>query len=140
MTASGSGSAAAALKRKSHESGAGRFIDFIYNSPEAMKKRADAHFTIVATENQRLTGVIEIRNNRHISLLFVLPEFQGKGIGRNLWTKALQRIQETDSDIRELTVSSSLYAIAVYERFGFQRKGGEQVANGLRFFPMVLNT
>ena len=110
-----------------------------YNNPEAMTRRSENHFSMVATTDRRIVGIIEMRNRRHISLLYVLREFQGMGIARALWTLAFRKCREEDPAPLEFTVSSSDYATAVYEKFGFRRTAESKIVNGLRFVPMTLN-
>ena len=84
-----------------------------------------------------VVGMIEMRRNRHVSLLFVEQEFQGKGVGGELLGRALELCRRTDSQIREVTVNSSPNAVKAYERMGFQSTGGEQNISGVRSVPMV---
>jgi len=51
-----------------------------------------------------------------IRALFVLPQFQGKGIGKNMFKFMLENIQGTPS---LNLVASNLPAKKLYERFGF---------------------
>ena len=110
-----------------------------YNRPEEMIRRSSAdHFVLVATEQWKIIGVIEIRNNRHVSLLFVASDFHRQGIARQLWDRAFQKSRDTDPAVREFTVNSSPYAVPIYEKLGFRRTSPEQIHNGLRFVPMTL--
>jgi GNAT superfamily N-acetyltransferase len=110
-----------------------------YNRPEEVIRRSSAdHFVLVATKKRKIIGVIEIRNNRHVSLLFVASDFHGQGIGRQLWDRAFQKSRDVDPAGREFTVNSSPYAVPIYEKLGFRRTSPEQIHNGLRFVPMTL--
>jgi len=110
-----------------------------YNRPEEMIKRSNSgHFALVAADAQSVIGIIEIRNNRHISMFFIAQGFQGKGIGRQLWHYALKKSQDADNSVREFTVNSSPYGVPIYEKLGFCKTSPEQVRNGLRFIPMTM--
>jgi|SRR6516162_297413 predicted GNAT family N-acyltransferase len=110
-----------------------------YNRPEEMIKRLRAgHFALLATAKRKIVGVIEIRNNRHVSLLFVAPEFHGQKIATQLWHRAFRKSRAADATVREFTVNSSPYAVPIYEKFGFRQTSPEQTHNGLRFVPMNL--
>jgi GNAT superfamily N-acetyltransferase len=110
-----------------------------YNHPDAVRARTANHFAWVAVDQGHLVGVIEIRNHRHISQLFVASEWKGKGIARKLWSEALQQCLQVNPDLKEFTVYSSPYAVVVYEKLGFRQSSPEQSVNGLRFIPMVLH-
>lgn len=108
-----------------------------YCDPEEMSDRVHTdHFVLLSLADGSIVGMIEMRRHRHISLLFVDPEFQGKGIGGELLRKAVELCRLTDPQLRELTVNSSPNALGAYERMGFVSTGGEQVISGVRFIPM----
>ena len=108
-----------------------------YADPEEMSRRMKAdHFVLLAFAGGDIVGMIEMRCHRHVSLLFVEPEFQGKGIGGELLGKALESCRSTDPQLREVTVNSSLNALRAYERMGFAAIGREQDINGVRSVPM----
>jgi ribosomal protein S18 acetylase RimI-like enzyme len=67
----------------------------------------------------RIVGVIEVRQFRHISLLFVDDRFQRQGIARALVRHAVARCLSRRPDLRQITVRSSPYAVPIYERLGF---------------------
>jgi GNAT superfamily N-acetyltransferase len=108
-----------------------------YADPAEMSERVHSdHFVLLALAGGDIIGMIEIRRHRHVSLLFVEPKFQGKGVGGELLGKALELCRRKDSQIREVTVNSSPNAVKAYERMGFQSTGEEQVISGVRFIPM----
>jgi len=108
-----------------------------YCDPEEMSHRVHTdHFVLLSLADGFIVGMIEMRRHRHISLLFVDPEFQGRGVGWELLQKAVELCRLTDPLLRELTVNSSPNALGAYERMGFVSIGGEQVISGVRFVPM----
>ena len=107
--------------------------------PDRLRDRLQAnHFVLVAELQERIVGAIEIRNNDHISLFFVDGESQRKGIGKELWRRALDICLANRPGLSKITVHSSPNAVAAYRRLGFQAEGPEQTVNGIRFVPMAL--
>ena len=93
---------------------------------------ADALAVYGAYADGVLAGMIATRNGgAHISLFFVDPRFQRRGVGRALFERAAANCAEDT-----LTVHSSPYAKAVYERLGFTAICGEQLSDGIRYYPM----
>jgi GNAT superfamily N-acetyltransferase len=110
-----------------------------YADSEAMSQRARSdHFVLLAVENGRIAGMIEMRDHKHVSLLFVEPDRQGRGLGKQLLQKALEVCRSAEPDIQEITVNSSPNAVSAYERMGFEATGREQTINGVRSTPMRL--
>jgi GNAT superfamily N-acetyltransferase len=117
--------------------GAAEFL--IYVRPDVMRKRLRRnYFGVVASVDDRIVGMIEMKDYAHISLLFVDGPFQGQGIGRALWTRALAHCRETDPTVKEITVNSARSAIPVYRHFGFVPIGPEETRSGIQFTPMIL--
>lgn len=117
--------------------GVAEFYKYIAKSE--MKSRLNAnHFGFVAVLDNEILGMIEIRDHKHISLLFVDSKFHRKGIARLLWMHALKLCQLTDPKLEVFTVNSSPYAVEIYQRLGFQLNSAEQIKNGMRFFQMNL--
>lgn len=87
-------------------------------------------------DNDILLGVIATKEIDHICLLFVRKEYHKQGIARNLFQK-VKKICNDYSNIKEITVNSSPYAVEVYHRLGFVDTDKEQTVNGIRFTPML---
>ncbi len=110
-----------------------------YADPEAISLRIGTdHFVLLAVEDSRIAGMIEMRRHRHVSLLFVESDRQGRGLGRDLLRRAMEICRSADPDLREITVNSSPNAVGVYGRMGFETTGREQNINGVRSTPMRL--
>jgi len=99
---------------------------------------AKNHFIMLALDNDILVGVIEVRNDNHISLFFVKKEYQNKGIGKKLHELAINKCKLSKQDVAVIDVNSSPYAVPIYEKFGFTKVKDEQTVNGMRFIPMEL--
>ena len=110
-----------------------------YIQPSAFRARAQINYVgLISLVQDKIVGVIEMQNYSHISLLFVAPEFQRRGIAKELLHQALQICRASKSTLLDITVDSSSYAVPIYEKLGFCRVGERQVQNGIGFFPMVL--
>jgi len=111
-----------------------------YAQADSLAKRAtEGNFVMLAEAGQAIIGVIEIRENSHIALLFVEESFQRKGIGKKLVRKAVELCQERNPDIQHITVNSSPNALIAYQKIGFKATGGERTVHGIRFIPMKLS-
>lgn len=88
---------------------------------------------LVCENNKNIIGYISIKNKNHIYHLFVSQEHQRKGIAKKLWEKAKILCQSST-----YTVRSSLYAVPVYEHFGFSKSNGIETKDNLQFQAMEL--
>lgn len=117
--------------------GVQEFLSYI--KPNLLWNRSRAnHFVLVAVAQGEVVGVIEVRDYDHISLFFVDKEFQQRGIGKELMGRSLGICRNRKSDVSQISVHSSLYAVPVYEKLGFLPSGPRQITNGMIFVPMVL--
>lgn len=99
---------------------------------ERLKK---GKFILVAKDKNTIVGGIEIRKGSHISLLFVDKGCHGRGIAKILIEEATKKCLEK-SDIKEITVHASPFAVPIYLRLGFQQIEPEQEVDGMRFTSM----
>jgi GNAT superfamily N-acetyltransferase len=111
-----------------------------YAESQAMRDRRQNHFVLTAKKGGKIVGMIEMRNYSHIALLFVHPDWQHKGIARNLFETALVVCADHYHYPPEVTVNSSPYAEGFYKTIGFIPAGNLQEVNGLRFIPMKMHT
>ena len=81
-------------------------------------------------------GVVEIRSLGHIALLFISPDYQGRGVGRSLCEAAIEAVARMLPRPPKVTVKASPGAVAFYEKLGFLTVGGLTEFNGIRFVPM----
>ena len=110
-----------------------------YIQPDAFRSRFQTnHFGLIALAQNKVVGVIEMRDHNHVSLLFVAPEFQRRGVAKELLRQALQICRSNEPRPSDISVNSSSYAVPIYEKLGFDRVGERQVRNGIGFIPMVL--
>jgi 8-oxo-dGTP diphosphatase len=117
--------------------GVQEFLEYV--QPDALLQRSlGTHFTLLAVMQDQIVGMIEVRDDDHISLFFVDRGHLRRGIGRELLHKAAQICRRRRPTAAEMSVNSSLYAVPVYERLGFRQTGPDQVKNGIHFVPMAL--
>ena len=88
---------------------------------------------LVFEKNGEIEGVLELKEGRHIAMLFVLPTAQRRGIGRALVAEALDHAR-----VEKITVSASIPSVPAYEAYGFQVVGAEEEKQGLRYLPMEI--
>ena len=116
--------------------GVEEFLSYI--DPDRMVYRLiNNHFVLIAEKDGKLLGAIEIRNYKHISLLFVVGNAQRQGIAKRLLDEALE-ICKSKIDLSEMTVNSSPNTVEAYSKLGFKIDEQEQLKNGIRFIPMKL--
>ena len=88
---------------------------------------------LLAMSDQRISGVLAIEDKSSIKYFFVHPEHQKMGIGKLLW----QFAKKSGMCGETLKVRSSLFAVPVYERLGFESIGPPSSFNGLNFQSMA---
>lgn len=116
--------------------GVAEFKKFI--APDLMaERRAAGNVVWVAARGSQTVGVIEMRENRHIALLFVDASRQRQGVAAELIRRAVAVCRERAPDLHTITVNASPNAVAAYRNLGFQPAGEEQTVNGIRFIPMA---
>tara|TARA_B100000029_G_scaffold96807_1_gene86994 strand:- start:312 stop:770 length:459 start_codon:yes stop_codon:yes gene_type:complete len=108
-------------------------------APEALNRRiAGNHFIQVAEFDRKLIGMIEVRDNNHVALLFVDKAYQRHGVAKGLLQSALADARAANSELSRVTVNSSRYGVTAYQKFGFRQTGPERTVNGIAFIPMAM--
>jgi ribosomal protein S18 acetylase RimI-like enzyme len=92
----------------------------------------------VAFIDSKLIGMIEIRDNKYISLLFVDKEYQRQGIAKKLFDKSLKEIIRRDPKLDKFYVHASPYSIPIYKKMGFIETDNMQEENGMKYLPMEM--
>jgi GNAT superfamily N-acetyltransferase len=87
----------------------------------------------VFEEENQIVGYVALKNDGHLYHLFVSEQFQGKGIGRQLWQYAKGRCPSSRFSVR-----SSIFAVPVYKQFGFLEFDGVGTKDGISFQAMEL--
>ena len=102
---------------------------------ESTRKRYNSgNYMSVAIDDNKIIGVVEVRDSNHISRFFVATNYHRKGIGRLL----LQNVLNEYPELQKLTVNSSPYAIKAYTGLGFTQNGPkENHEDGIVSIPLV---
>lgn len=87
--------------------------------------------------SNRMIGMISIREQAHISLLFVDAQYHYKGIGRKLCEQAKRYLRD-ELDEPGMTVNSSPYATEFYHRIGFIDLRAQETQDGITYTPMFM--
>lgn len=114
------------------------FEDFITDSGLKRVFIMGAYQLMCAYEEEKMIGLISLRNETHISLLFVDKNYHRRGIGRAL-VYALADYVRTEMGQNKLTVNASPYGVGFYHRLGFRDTGPEKQQDGIIYTPMVLD-
>ncbi len=111
------------------------FYDWI--DPSKIAERQLFKRTIfIALADSEIIGMIEIRDNNTISLLFVDKTFQGQGIARKLFHTALKSCLLNDPTLEKFYVHASPFSIPIYKKLGFAETDIMQEQNGIKYLPM----
>lgn len=97
-----------------------------------LERHKKSHYLLVKMENDKITGVCEIRNENHISLLFVHNDYRKQGIGKELFESVKTRCKQK----YKITVNSSPNSLNAYKSMGFVSIKDEQEVHGIKFTPM----
>jgi GNAT superfamily N-acetyltransferase len=92
----------------------------------------------VAFIDSKLVGMIEIRDNKYISLLFVHKAYQRQGIAKKLFNESLKEYIRRDPKLDKVYVHASPYSIPVYKKMGFIGTDNMREENGMKYLPMEM--
>lgn len=112
------------------------FQDFI--TDQTLKKMflKGQYQMMVAKSAGKILGLITVRNENHISLLFVDKAFHRMGIGKKL-IYSLAEYLGTENNQISMTVYAAPYAVAFYQKLGFRKLDEEHTDGGIRYTPMI---
>ena len=106
------------------------------DSEQTRGRIKDGWLHLCAIHENSMIGVVVVKPPSHLYHLFVLTEYQRKGVGTKLFSAAdAATLATTDACLS--TVNSSLNAIPAYQRLGFTVDGAIVETNGVRCQPMV---
>lgn len=120
------------------EEGVKNFKNFVKDPILKQMFLEGKYITMAAFYNGLMVGVVGVRNENHISLLFVDSEFHHRGIATKLIEKAKKCIKE-EYHKNFMTVNSSPYAVGFYHKVGFYDTDNELTTDGIRYTPMRMN-
>lgn len=115
--------------------GVRNFENFITDSTLHRMFIMGAYQMFVALDGKEIVGMVTLRNDTHISLLFVDERYHRQGIGRAL-IRYLSDYLLTEVQASRVTVNSSPYGIGFYHKLGFRDLRPEEQKDGIIYTPM----
>jgi ribosomal protein S18 acetylase RimI-like enzyme len=94
-------------------------------SRKRIREQSSNERTFVVKDGEKVIGVSVVSKDEMVNRLiaiYVLPEYQGRGVGYMLWNSVLQFF-DTEKDIVVEVVTYNANAIAFYTHLGFQDTG-----------------
>lgn len=85
----------------------------------------------------KLVGLIGMRGESHICLVFTHKEYHRKGIATKIMNTVISDIRKENPNVKSITLNSSPYGVPFYHKFGFVDTDCEQLKNGIRYTPMI---
>lgn len=115
--------------------GVRNFEDFI--TDEGLKRMflSGSYQMLTAYSCRKLIGMITLRNQMHISLLFVDKHYHRCGVGRMLVRRLASYVRD-ELGKQRMTVNASPYGVPFYHRVGFRDLGPEKQQDGIIYTPM----
>ena len=113
------------------------FENFITDSTLKRMFEMGSYQMLVAIYEDKIVGMITLRDRTHISLLFVEEQYHFMGVGRALLTHLCHYLKNEAGEQR-VTVNASPYGVEFYHRIGFKDMGPEAWSDGIRYTPMEI--
>ncbi len=117
--------------------GVAAFLAYIFPASIAERQQNGCQMAVAELDGD-IVGVVELRDFEHVSMLFVLPEFQCCGIARRLLARMVSLQKKVRPEVKQLTVFAAPGAVEAYRHLGFLPDGAERAEAGIRFFPMKM--
>ncbi|NUO72500.1 MAG: GNAT family N-acetyltransferase [Frateuria sp.] len=126
------------LPEQSHEAGQALLLRLGTRAlRERMREGQRFH---LAWLGEVLVGIAAMRGDSHLVHFFVGTRYQGRGIARRLWERAMADAVRRAGTGR-FTLNATRCAVPVYRRFGFVPTGPEGFSpSGVLTTPMALET
>lgn len=112
-------------------------MDMMYSTESIEKQMADLnHCYLLVKDEDEYIGYLSYEINykqqslTKIHKIYVLPRYQGKGVGKYLIQKALMIAKEHHNNVLTLNVKRDNKAIQFYESQGFEIAGTEDIDIG----------
>ncbi len=111
------------------------FFDFVTDPILQRMFLNDAYHMFVAEDEGKIIGMITLRNDTHISLLFVDEQYHKQGVGSSLM-QAMWNFVAKEKNEDFITVNAAPYGVEFYHKLGFLDLGPEESKSGIRYTPM----
>lgn len=117
------------------KSGTESFLNFLWGK-RVQEMLEDGSFLVWGCYSDgELAGMLALRENSHISLLFVNGCFHRQGIGRMLFSEAKNHAMASGTKI--ITVNASEFGIPFYKAMGFYETDMQLTSDGIIYTPMA---
>lgn len=97
--------------------------DYTAQKISKIKKYFQTSQYFVAKINNQIVGVISAGNDSVIRTMWILPEYQSRGVGSKLLSKALDYLKDRDEILLSTGYQQDGRAIRFYEKYGFVKTG-----------------
>lgn len=117
------------------EEGIRSFYEFITDKDLYQAFLRGNYQMMVALDGTRIIGAASVRNQNHLSLLFVDEAYHHRGVGRTLMDKMCQYLKKEAGE-KYMSLKASPYAVGFYHKIGFRTVVPEQEYSGIRVTSM----
>ena len=90
-----------------------------------------------ALDGNRIIGLMAMRGESHIVLVFTHRDYHRQGIASAILQALLADVRRENPQLRRLTLNSSPYGLPFYLHAGFRPADAEKTINGIRFTAMT---
>ena len=94
-----------------------------------------AYHMYVATHNEKIIGMVSLRDENHISLLFVDEAYHKRGIGRRL-IDTIGAFSKEEYGKDAITVNAAPYGFGFYKKMGFFSTSPLMTNDGIKYISM----
>jgi diamine N-acetyltransferase len=111
-------------------------MKMMYSDESLLQQFQKNHLFYLAYEQAKCLGFTSCEKNylskkgTRIHKIYILPEAQGKGVGKVLMEKVQEIAQENQSEVISLNVNKYNKAFAFYQKLGFEIVGQEDIEIG----------
>ncbi len=113
-------------------------MEWMYSAESLHRQMTEEHIYYVAFDGEEAAGYFSIQPEGgglfHLQKIYVLPQYQGQHLGRQLFERAISAIKEIHPEPCEmrLNVNRNNKALHFYERMGMTKvaKGDFPIGNG----------
>ncbi len=115
-------------------------MEWMYSDESLQRHMAEGHTYYIAYADNKPCGYLSVERQGeqrfHLQKIYVLPDYQGQGIGERLFQQAVMHIQQegTLPATMELNVNRENRAVGFYLRMGMHRARTVDVAIGNGFY------
>ncbi len=115
-------------------------MEWMYSAESLRRQMAEGHTYYIAYAEDNPCGYLSIEQQHetlfHLQKIYVLPAFQGRGVGKHLFRQAVQHVSAAGTlpATMELNVNRENRAVGFYLKMGMHRARTVDVAIGNGFF------